>query len=157
MMLNTFKLGAKYPVHTGRIKAKFDAASEGKKVLIPAYATTAELIPEKKGFQRYFKDGDWHYVIDNIGTDYWNENGTKHTITELGEEFPEGALLEEPPKPEPTFEEMLAATIAQREAAYKSESDPLYMEWQYDQTDSAEKKWRDKVAEIKARLPLPTE
>ncbi|WP_322805326.1 hypothetical protein SO574_23120 (plasmid) [Vibrio alfacsensis] len=41
--------------------------------------------------------------------------------------------------------------------AYKLESDPLYMEWQYDQTAESEKAWRDKVAEIKERYPLPTE
>lgn len=44
-----------------------------------------------------------------------------------------------------------------RQSAYKKESDPLYMEWQYDQTTESEKAWRDKVAEIKARYPLPTE
>ncbi len=44
---------------------------------------------------------------------------------------------------------------AKRKAAYVSESDPLYMEWQYDQTQSKEQAWRDKVIEIKARYPLP--
>lgn len=47
--------------------------------------------------------------------------------------------------------------VALRQAAYKKESDPLYMEWQYDQTAESEKAWRDKVAEIKARYPLPSE
>jgi hypothetical protein len=155
MNLNTFKLGADYPVFTKQIAAKKDPVSE--KWMIPAYATDIELIPDKTGHQRYFKDGAWHYVVDNTGTDYWLVDDSKHTITELGEALPEGALLEEPPKPEPTFEERLASTIAQREAAYKSESDPLYMEWQYDGTAEAEQKWRDKVAEIKERYPLPTE
>lgn len=155
MNLNAFKLGAKYPVFTKQITSKKDPVSE--KWMIPAYATAVELIPEKAGHQRYFKDGAWHYIVDNTGTDYWLVDDSKHTITELGEALPEGALLEEPPKPEPTFEERLASTIAQREAAYKSESDPLYMEWQYDGTAEAEQKWRDKVAEIKERYPLPTE
>ncbi|MGL1407032.1 hypothetical protein ACSTIX_10640 [Vibrio parahaemolyticus] len=44
-----------------------------------------------------------------------------------------------------------------RQSAYRSESDPLYMEWQYDQTAESEQIWRDKVAEIKARYPLPSE
>lgn len=44
-----------------------------------------------------------------------------------------------------------------RRLAYAAESDPLYMEWQYDQTAEAEQAWRDKVAEIKARYPLPVE
>ncbi|WP_242533476.1 hypothetical protein [Vibrio alginolyticus] len=48
-------------------------------------------------------------------------------------------------------------TINLRLSAYKSESDPLYMEWQYDQTAEKEQAWRDKVAEIKARYPLPGE
>lgn len=41
-----------------------------------------------------------------------------------------------------------------RQSAYKLESDPLYMEWQYDQTAESEKDWRDKVTEIKLRYPL---
>jgi hypothetical protein len=147
-MLNTFKLGAKYPVYTGQVKAKIDAASEGKKILCPAYATDVELIAEKEDFQRYFKDGAWYYVVDNIGAEYWDEGGTKHTITELGEEVPEGSLLEEPPE---------FAALANRAAAYKSESDPLYIEWQYDQSDEGEANWRAKVLEIKERYPLPVE
>lgn len=47
--------------------------------------------------------------------------------------------------------------IDSRRKAYLLESDPLYMEWQYDQTPEKEKAWRDKVAEIKARYPLPSE
>ncbi len=39
--------------------------------------------------------------------------------------------------------------------AYRLEADPLYMEWQYDQTPERETAWRAKVAEIKARYPLP--
>ncbi|EMI4225311.1 hypothetical protein V6439_004530 [Vibrio parahaemolyticus] len=44
-----------------------------------------------------------------------------------------------------------------RRAAYSKEADPLYMEWQYDQTPEKEQAWRDKVAEIKVRIPLPSE
>ncbi|HGF3775506.1 TPA: hypothetical protein ACF37B_004442 [Vibrio parahaemolyticus] len=47
--------------------------------------------------------------------------------------------------------------VERRQEAYRSESDPLYMEWQYDQTPEKEQAWRDKVAEIKARYPLPSE
>ncbi|HDY8182581.1 TPA: hypothetical protein RQL23_003967 [Vibrio vulnificus] len=46
-------------------------------------------------------------------------------------------------------------TLEIRHRAYTEESDRLYMEWQYDQTPESEKAWRDKVAEIKARYPLP--
>lgn len=44
--------------------------------------------------------------------------------------------------------------IAKRKAAYAKESDPLFLEWQYDKTDESEKVWRDKVAEIKLRFPI---
>ncbi|CAK2830363.1 conserved hypothetical protein [Vibrio crassostreae] len=44
-----------------------------------------------------------------------------------------------------------------RKSAYALESDPLYMEWQYDKTPENEQLWRDKVAEIKSRYPLPAQ
>ncbi|QFI37612.1 hypothetical protein FR932_07025 [Moritella marina ATCC 15381] len=44
-----------------------------------------------------------------------------------------------------------------RKKAYKTQSDPLYMEWQFDKTAEKEQVWRDKVAEIKARYPLPVD
>ena len=44
--------------------------------------------------------------------------------------------------------------IEQRKAAYKNESDPLYMEWQFDKAPESENAWRAKVTEIKARYPL---
>lgn len=47
--------------------------------------------------------------------------------------------------------------IENRRSAYDAESDPLFLEWQYDQTSEKEQAWRDKVAEIKARYPLPNE
>lgn len=53
--------------------------------------------------------------------------------------------------------QVLCDVYGKRKAAYVSESDPLYMEWQYDQTQESEQVWRDKVAEIKLRYPLPTE
>ncbi|HIF9067530.1 TPA: hypothetical protein ACX6QT_000023 [Photobacterium damselae] len=46
--------------------------------------------------------------------------------------------------------------IENRRLAYRLESDPLFLEWQYDQTSEKEQAWRDKVAEIKTRYPLPT-
>ena len=47
-----------------------------------------------------------------------------------------------------------AGVIAKRKEAYAKESDPLFLEWQYDKTSSTEAKWRDKVAEIKLRFPI---
>ena len=38
--------------------------------------------------------------------------------------------------------------------AYRAESDPLYMEWQYDFTPESEQAWRDKVLQIKQRYPI---
>ncbi|MBE3958890.1 hypothetical protein HJ141_22425 [Vibrio parahaemolyticus] len=55
------------------------------------------------------------------------------------------------------FDDKMRQAISSRQAAYKTESDPLYMEWQYDQTPESETAWRDKVAEIKSRHPLPIE
>ncbi|MCX8936236.1 hypothetical protein NOL51_24540 [Vibrio parahaemolyticus] len=54
-------------------------------------------------------------------------------------------------------EALMGEVIALRKEAYRTESDPLFHEWQYDQTPEKEKAWRDKVAEIKVRYPLPTE
>ena len=47
-----------------------------------------------------------------------------------------------------------AGQLAARQRAYEAESDPLFLEWQYDKTAEAEAHWRDKVAEIKARYPV---
>ncbi|SBS30423.1 hypothetical protein MSP8886_01808 [Marinomonas spartinae] len=115
MNLNAFKIGDKYPVFTKKIDAKKDFVSG--EWMIPAYATDVELIPEKAGFQRYFVKADqaWYYVVDNIGTEYWDEDGTKHIIKELGEEVPEGALFEAPVIT-PTVTELAAAARAKRNA-----------------------------------------
>lgn len=42
---------------------------------------------------------------------------------------------------------------AERRSAYLSESDPLFFEWQ--RGEGTEQAWLAKVAEIKARFPLP--
>ncbi|MBJ2244234.1 MULTISPECIES: hypothetical protein [Pseudomonas] len=56
---------------------------------------------------------------------------------------------------EATRTEKLASNIAARRALYEIQADPLFLEWQYDETPEKEKAWRDKVAEIKALYPLP--
>ncbi|WP_299141334.1 hypothetical protein [uncultured Vibrio sp.] len=38
--------------------------------------------------------------------------------------------------------------------AYKEESDPLFIEWQYDNAEEKERLWREKVHEIKLRYPV---
>ena len=50
--------------------------------------------------------------------------------------------------------ELSAGQLALRQRAYEAESDQLFLEWQYDKTPEAETRWRDKVAEIKARYPI---
>ena len=45
-------------------------------------------------------------------------------------------------------------SIRRRQRAYVVESDPLFLEWQYEKTAAAEQAWRDKVAEIKLRYPV---
>ena len=44
---------------------------------------------------------------------------------------------------------------ALREIAYRIESDPLFMEARYDDDPIKLTAWKNKVAEIKARHPLP--
>lgn len=50
--------------------------------------------------------------------------------------------------------ELTEGQLARRQRAYEAESDPLFLEWQYDKTAVAEQTWRDKVAEIKLRYPV---
>ena len=50
--------------------------------------------------------------------------------------------------------ELTEGQLARRQRAYVVESDPLFLEWQYDKTAVAEQAWRDKVAEIKLRYPV---
>ncbi|MEZ8316638.1 hypothetical protein AB6C44_23800 [Vibrio splendidus] len=59
------------------------------------------------------------------------------------------------------FEE--GQNIAHRSKAYQRESDPLYIEWQYElsvenpNADQFKQAWIQKVEQIKARYPLPQE
>lgn len=84
------------------------------------------------------------YVYQNTT----HQNSTQEYMTGLGmtAEQIESVLRQK------EFE--LPQNIEKRKAAYRAESDHLYMEWQYDQTPEAEQAWRDKVQEIKARYPL---
>ena len=50
----------------------------------------------------------------------------------------------------------LQTVLMQRQQAYKREAEPLFIEFQFDQTPEVEQKWRTKVEEIKARYPKPT-
>ncbi len=50
-----------------------------------------------------------------------------------------------------------AGQLAKRQRAYEAESDPLFLEWQYNKTPEAESRWLGKVAEIKARYPVASQ
>jgi len=44
--------------------------------------------------------------------------------------------------------------IAMRQAAYRLESDPIFMEARYDDDPAKMQEWKNKVMEIKERYPL---
>lgn len=44
-------------------------------------------------------------------------------------------------------------TLERRRDVYRAESDPLFIEWQYDLSVDKEMTWRKKVEEIKSRYP----
>lgn len=123
-ILNAFDRSTKFWVFTGEVTQQIDPVS--KEPVLLRYATDKELLPEKEGFVQGFVTGEWKYYADNRGTEYWFADGTKHAINEVGEELPEGALLEEPPEPEPEDEAL--ATLA------RSTRDSLIsdMSWRYE-------------------------
>lgn len=48
-------------------------------------------------------------------------------------------------------------TLNKRKQAYATRSDPLFIEWQFDKTEGAEKVWRNEVLSIKAEYPLTSQ
>lgn len=56
-----------------------------------------------------------------------------------------------------SFEVRLNEANYLRKLAYTKESDPIYMEAKFDNDEELMQKWRDKVEEIKLRIPLPVE
>lgn len=67
--------------------------------LLPAFATFTPLDDAEAGYAVVYKGDEKQYFVDKRGTEYWQEDGTKHVIAALGEEVPEGAFLEEPVVP----------------------------------------------------------
>lgn len=57
-----------------------------------------------------------------------------------------------------TFVENVARSrdsqLSLRKEAYRAESDPLFLEWQYDLSSESEEAWRTKVKDIKLRYPI---
>ena len=122
--------------------------------LIPAMATNTAPPDTKENQACIFTGGNWKVVADYVGVTYWMADGSEHKITDVGIEPPSDALFEKPIIPEPPVDALRGA-IASRRAAYVTESDPLYMEWRYDETDETQAYWMDKVRDIKLRYPLP--
>jgi hypothetical protein len=56
------------------------------------------------------------------------------------------------------FEVCLSAAskvnLIKRKSAYTLRSDPMFIEFQFDKTELAEKAWRDEVLAIKAQYPI---
>lgn len=81
--------------------------------ILPRNATFDEISLEVADNEAVVRQLDtWKVVSDFRGREYWNLDGTKHTITELGQELPESALLKAPIIP-PTKEEQTKAVNAE--------------------------------------------
>lgn len=80
-------------------------------------------------------------------------NGTNHTNTSktymrklgLDDDAIEGVLTQK------AYDESEQLTLDNRSAAYRRESDPLFIEASFDNDEVKFELWRDKVKEIKAR------
>ena len=83
-------------------------------------------------------------------------NGNKITVHALLSLESAAALIEAPDVESIEVIYSLDEVYQLRANAYKAESDPLYMAWQFDKTPEAEQAWRATVEEIKARYPKPT-
>lgn len=82
--------------------------------LLPAFATRLAP-PEVVSGEAARWDGEgWVIVSDHRGRRYWLADGSVHTITDLGEELPEGALDAPPPPP---LEDQIASALAMVDAA----------------------------------------
>jgi hypothetical protein len=63
---------------------------------MPSEAIITEPPKDRKNKKIEYVNGAWVATPDYIGTDYWDEDGNKYTVTELGP-LPEGAVLTSPP------------------------------------------------------------
>jgi hypothetical protein len=71
-------------------------------------------VEKNQAVARDVESNEWIVKADFRGTEYWYVDGTRHTIEEVGEEVPEGALLEAPVIPL-TDEQRAAIVRAQRD------------------------------------------
>lgn len=87
------------------------------------------------------RNGAWAVVPNFVGVEYWLEDGSKHTIKEIGDLVPEEASLVEIPAPEivepPTHEQIrdaawLAQTYEPREGVLISVRPPMVRKYDAD-------------------------
>ncbi|MEP2979042.1 MAG: hypothetical protein ABJO86_06125 [Lentilitoribacter sp.] len=69
---------------------------EAGEFLIPACATTLKPLQAGEGEKAVFDGNEWRIQKDNRGVDYWLDDGSHHTITELNQSIPDQALSEPP-------------------------------------------------------------
>lgn len=75
--------------------------------LVPAYATDIAAPSVTENQVACFKDGAWALSDDFRGVEYWLEDGSKKTISEIGEVVPENGSLTEVEPPEPLATDQL--------------------------------------------------
>jgi hypothetical protein len=91
-----------------------------------------------------YPNSEWALVgEDYAGLEWLDENTPKPTKAALEKQW---AQVE--------YDTQVEAVKAQRLNAYQNESDPLFFEFQ--RGEATEQAWKDKIAEIQARLPFPT-
>ncbi|WP_280569393.1 DUF4376 domain-containing protein [Chromohalobacter sp. 296-RDG] len=108
---------------------------------IPAGATSIEPpTPDEHQVARYTGD-DWELVPDYRGHVYWQDDGERHEITELGIEPPDGALDEAPPEPLEDLAQLKRRAIeAARDAAITAGFEYTFG----DETDTVQMRQRDR-------------
>lgn len=91
--MNVYNFHTQTGEYLGVSKADENPLEAGK-FLIPACATT--LAPLKPGDNEVamFNGEKWQLTPDHRGVEYWLDDGSHHTIVELGQTVPEAALLE---------------------------------------------------------------
>jgi hypothetical protein len=82
-----------------------------------------------------------------------NPNDIYSVSHEIFEAAKDTAAPYVPPTPEEIHAQELAATQANRQAAFQREADPLFFKWQAG--EGTEEAWQAKRAEIRERYPYP--
>ena len=89
-----------------------------------------------------YPDATWTLDGDNYDGLTWLSDTAKPTQAELDAQWPQV-----------NYDFQVAAVEADRRAAYETQSDPLFFEWQ--RGDGTEQAWLDAVAAVKAAYPYP--